>query len=345
MGYRCSRPGSASRTSRRNTELRRTVFGAVHVVSRLTGTRARCSRRRLRSNWISGGRKSLRIGGRDEVAWINAATGIGRTITATRVCPLHRDRRPRRRNRWPPGRHGADRHRADTLVQSWWLGDLDTGIADVARPDAPRITVYTGWLYVLPREGAREAMTGRRDGYSRPWRGLVFSAGRCSWLVSTLWDDDWRCVCGYAALFKSPLQHREHEIRAFTVTRTRHRRDTRPSELWPAEDPRALCACSPAAWRSSAQSSSACIRVWLVSLLRGRSGITWGEVRRDLQSGELYVGCGLGRRAQAVVDGRPRLTALLHGARVYCCSPSERQATAPFAYPCSSGTGCDRSSS
>jgi hypothetical protein len=93
-----------------------------------------------------------RIGGRDEVAWINATTRVGTTIT-TAIPPVF----VRYATIVVPG-GDTERRRADTALigihslstpaQPWWLGYLDTGVADVVRPDAPRVTVYTGWLYV-----------------------------------------------------------------------------------------------------------------------------------------------------------------------------------------------------
>ena len=168
--------------------------------------------------------RSPRIGGRDEVAWINATTRVGLTITTA----------------IPPGfaRYATvvvpdddtERNRADTALidivsantpaQPWWLGYLDTGVADVVRSDAPRVTVYTGWPYVLLEAGAEEALTWRRDADATPGHGalpeLLFPADR-SWLVSTLWDDDWRCVGGPAALVEALLQNPDLDTRAVTV--------------------------------------------------------------------------------------------------------------------------------
>ena len=33
--------------------------------------------------------------------------------------------------------------------QPWWLGYLDTGADDIVFPDAPPVTLYAGWSYVL----------------------------------------------------------------------------------------------------------------------------------------------------------------------------------------------------
>lgn len=81
--------------------------------------------------------------------------------------------------------------------QAWWLGYLDTGADDVVFPDAPRVSLYVGWPYVLVLAGPDQALRWRQDEQS--WRApgpdLAFPADR-SWLVSWLWDDDWRCLGG-----------------------------------------------------------------------------------------------------------------------------------------------------
>ena len=39
--------------------------------------------------------------------------------------------------------------RAHTPEQPWWLGYLDTGVADLVDPAAARVPLYVGWPYVL----------------------------------------------------------------------------------------------------------------------------------------------------------------------------------------------------
>lgn len=88
------------------------------------------------------------------------------------------------------------RHSPD---QGWWLGYLETGAHDVIFDDAPRVSLYAGWHYVLVLAGPDQALTWRDatmlrgQGASLP--DLLFPPDR-SWLVSSLWDDSWSCVGG-----------------------------------------------------------------------------------------------------------------------------------------------------
>ncbi len=109
---------------------------------------------------------------------------------------------------------------AHATDRRWWLGYLDTGADDVVFPDAPRVTLYAGWSYVLALAEAEQASTWRRPELGSFWSGrlpnLMFPLGR-SWLVSTLWDDDWTCVGGTAALIDDLLRHAELSSRARCV--------------------------------------------------------------------------------------------------------------------------------
>lgn len=90
--------------------------------------------------------------------------------------------------------------------QPWWLGYLDTGAGDEMFPGARRVHLYASgsWPYVLVLAGPDQASQWRDRRY---WssRGrlpeLIFPADR-SWLLSTLWDDDWRCIGGPAGLIE-----------------------------------------------------------------------------------------------------------------------------------------------
>jgi hypothetical protein len=104
--------------------------------------------------------------------------------------------------------------------QRWWLGYLETGAADVVFPDVKRVTMYTGWNYVLVLAGPAQAATWR-TGSSWPGRGelpdLMFAADR-SWLVSRLWDDDWRCIGGPEPLIAELIAETELPTRGVSIT-------------------------------------------------------------------------------------------------------------------------------
>ncbi len=157
---------------------------------------------------------SWRIGTASDVGWIKTGTSVGLTITsgippvfddyATVVLPENYAEQPRH-----------DRAVVAVLKtlspeQRWWLGYLERGGSDVVFPDAPPVTLYAGWPYVLVQAGPEEAASWRRIGAAsiRPHLlpDLMFPVDR-SWLVSTLWDDDWTCVGGPVPLVEALLNH------------------------------------------------------------------------------------------------------------------------------------------
>jgi hypothetical protein len=165
--------------------------------------------------------RTWRIGTDAEVGWITTGISLGRTVTAaipavfeayaTVVLPY--------------GDEQAGRDRAmlalltgQSASQPWWLGYLDTGLDDIVFPDAPKVTLYAGWHYVLVEAGPNQAATWRRDDPGSSWPGnlpnLMFPTDH-SWLVSALWDDDWSCVGGPAGLVTRLLQ--QPELRARQV--------------------------------------------------------------------------------------------------------------------------------
>jgi hypothetical protein len=155
-----------------------------------------------------------RIGTDAEVAWIAKGTSTGRTVTAA-IPPVFEAYAT---FVLPFGGEGQDKHDRAVLAllsehsagQPWWLGYLDTGADDIVFPDAPKVTLYWGWQYVLVEAGPEQAGTWRRSGPWSFWKGvlpnLMFPADR-SWLVSTLWDDDWSCIGGPARLVDRFLRH------------------------------------------------------------------------------------------------------------------------------------------
>jgi hypothetical protein len=154
-----------------------------------------------------------RIGTDAEVAWIVNGTSPGRTITAA-IPPVFEAYAT------VPVAYGKQRDAHDrallTLLrdqppdQRWWLGYLETGVDDIVFPDAPKVTLHYGWHYVLIEAGPDQAAAWRPEDGRAYGTGdlpnLMFPADH-SWLVSTLWDDDWTCIGGPAELVDRFLRH------------------------------------------------------------------------------------------------------------------------------------------
>jgi hypothetical protein len=179
--------------------------------------------------WRTKDGRAWRIGLAPEIAWIDRGTEHGVAITsaipprfeayATLELPGSAERD---QGAWSedPDRHAAgvlavlSEH---TLAQPWWLGYLKTGPgADTVFYDVPKVTLYSGWPYVLIEGGPEEAGSWR----SSQWKGvlpdLLFPRDR-SWLISTLWDDDWTCIGGSRPLVDAfrthpDLRHRVREV-------------------------------------------------------------------------------------------------------------------------------------
>jgi hypothetical protein len=167
-----------------------------------------------------------RIGGDAEVAWIRDGTQPGVAITsgipavfdayATVVLPFGDEYEE-------PG--NQDRHdqaviavlSANTGQQPWWLGYLDTGSDDIVFPDVPMVELYSQWRYVLVEAGPNQAAKWRETPtIKRMLPEVMFPADR-SWLLSTLWDDDWTCIGGPATLVADFLRHPDLKRRARQV--------------------------------------------------------------------------------------------------------------------------------
>jgi len=163
-----------------------------------------------------------RLGTRADVAWIDAGTTTGLEITAgippvfdayaTVVLPGPAGEQERH------DRAMLDLLREHTGEQPWWLGFLETGGSDVVFADAPRVSLYADWDYVLVQAGPAQALDWREPDH---WKGrlpdLVFPADRC-WLSSTLWDDDWTCLGGPRSLVDGVLSHPDLAARAREVS-------------------------------------------------------------------------------------------------------------------------------
>jgi hypothetical protein len=160
-----------------------------------------------------------RIGSDAEVAWIADGTSPGRAITAA-IPPVFEAYAT------VVVAYGEERLKHDRALlallaeqspdQRWWLGYLDTGVDDIVFPDAPKVTLYTGWHYVLVEAGPEQA-AGWRPSDGRAFGtgdlpNLIFPADH-SWLVSTLWDDDWTCLGGPARLVARFLRHPDLQAR------------------------------------------------------------------------------------------------------------------------------------
>jgi hypothetical protein len=164
--------------------------------------------------------RTWHIGTDAEVAWIAASTSIDRTITAA-IPPVFEAYAT---VVLPEGGKAQSQHdqavlgllREQLAHQPWWLGYLDTGADDIVFPDAPMVTLYSGWHYALVQAGPEQAATWRESGPWSFWKGalpnLLFPADR-SWLVSTLWDDDWTCIGGPAELVNQFLRHPDLQAR------------------------------------------------------------------------------------------------------------------------------------
>ncbi len=148
------------------------------------------------------------------MAWIAGGTVTGLEITSA-IPPVFEAYAT---VELPPGGQGQAEHDRALLgllagwpaARPWWLGYLQTGADDIVFPDAPMVTLYAGWHYVLVAAGPEQAATWRRSDYRSFWKGalpnLMFPADR-SWLVSALWDDDWTCVGGPTALIGEFVSH------------------------------------------------------------------------------------------------------------------------------------------
>ena len=154
-----------------------------------------------------------RVGTAADAAWIQRATTVGLSVTAAippvftafaTVLVPDKDQ-----GRSEQLRLLLDLLRDHSPDQPWWLGYLDTGADDVVFPQAPRVTLYQRWPYVLVQAGPQEAVAWRQDlqSWRAPGPDLIFPADR-SWLLSWLWDDDWRCLGGPTALIDNIL-HQE----------------------------------------------------------------------------------------------------------------------------------------
>ena len=181
--------------------------------------------------WGSKDGRAWRIGGEAEVAWIRENIEISLAITsaippvfeayATLELPGSGDH-PSASPLEDPDRHNAavlavlSEHSAE---RPWWIGYLDTGIDDIVFYDVRKVRPGpTGAGYVLVEAGPEQAaLWCEREHWKRgPLPDLMFPADR-SWLISTLWDDDWTCIGGSRRLLDAFLAHPDLRHRAREV--------------------------------------------------------------------------------------------------------------------------------
>ena len=136
-----------------------------------------------RSRWfvsLARDGSTWRVGTDAEVAWIASGTSIGRTITSAIPSGFEAYATVT----LPYAGQGQDKH--DRLIEA----------------------------------GPEQAAKWRLSGPWSFWKGalpnLMFPADR-SWLVSTLWDDDWTCIGGPAQLVEKFLSHPDLQARPVTL--------------------------------------------------------------------------------------------------------------------------------
>ena len=186
------------------------------------------------------------VGGQAEIEWITEDTEPGRRITAAipAVFDAYATLTNHRGAADVPREVSLERRQDLALVEllrrhsrglSWWIGYLDTGASDTVFCDAPKVTLYSGWHYVMILAGPDQAATWRpAPGEHANWKStelpeLMFPQDR-SWLVSFLWDDDWACIGGSDALINALLQD---PVLAPNARRVDTHQDAAPPGDWP----------------------------------------------------------------------------------------------------------------
>jgi hypothetical protein len=183
--------------------------------------------------WGNKDGRAWRIGAEADVAWIRENTEVSFAITsaippvfeayATLELPGSGDHRLSAASPL----EDPDRHNAGVLAvlgehsagQPWWIGYLDTGGAEIVFCDVPKVRPgpTEDARYVLVEAGPEQAGVWReREHWKGPLPDLMFPVDR-SWLVSTLWDDDWTCIGGSRVLVDAFLAHPDLRHRAREV--------------------------------------------------------------------------------------------------------------------------------
>ena len=172
--------------------------------------------------------RAWRIGTDAEVAWTRENTSVSRAITSA-IPPVFEayatlELPGSGEHDGQSWREDEDRHAAAVLAvlaerataQPWWLGYLDTGAVDVIFDDVRKVTLFPTHDYVLIEAGPEQAGSWRAawDDWKGVLPDLMFPLDR-SWLVSTLWDDDWTCIGGPKQLINAFRSHPDvgHRVR------------------------------------------------------------------------------------------------------------------------------------
>jgi hypothetical protein len=181
--------------------------------------------------WGNKDGRAWRIGGEAEVAWIRENTEVSFAITSA-IPPVFEAYATLELP--GSGRHDAgssledqDRHDAAVVAvlskhptaQPWWIGYLERGPGDdIVFYDVRKVRPGpTDARYVLVEAGPEQAGVWREREHSNgPLPDLIFPADH-SWLVSTLWDDDWTCIGGSRGLVDAFLAHPDLQHRAREV--------------------------------------------------------------------------------------------------------------------------------
>lgn len=162
-----------------------------------------------------------RVGNEDTVGWIRDSTAGGLTIGAA-IPPGFASYATIVIPEAPDSRTGHDRAlldvlRAHSTDSNWWLGFLNTGADPLPFPEIGTVPVYRNWQYLLVSAGREEALSLRKDVWVRTLPDLIFPNER-TWLISTLWDDDWRCVGGPEPLIQDLVASQHLETRVVDRT-------------------------------------------------------------------------------------------------------------------------------
>jgi len=184
--------------------------------------------------WRTKDARGWRIGSEAEVEWIARGTTHGFAITSAippmfeAYATLELPGTPGVGGSWSADVDDLEEQRVQdarvvallskhtTASQPWWLGYLETGIgAETIFYDVAKVKLYADWSYVLIQAGAEQAGSWReRDLWKGVLPDLIFSADH-AWLISTLWDDHWRCIGGSEQLISALLARIHRSVGGF----------------------------------------------------------------------------------------------------------------------------------